>query len=207
MGTIRREMRRGVRRDTIDHLLARLPTNPAHCMFPGPSAVARLPKAPGRLSDSNYSVCAPLDEATRHKDKHTKTMAGLGIDHWKAVIMVATDKAEETVVITSQVDKQLGRLACIRSTAPGKSLLVPSDDRREREFRKRLSVHCNGVIACIIGAEAILLFGLGEAKVELKRLIERDNLGGRIVGIETVDKMTDRQIAAEVRRYFVETGT
>jgi len=29
-------------------------------------------------------------------------------------------------------------------------------------------------------------------------------LGGRIVGVETVDKMTDRQIAAKVRQYFAE---
>lgn len=29
-------------------------------------------------------------------------------------------------------------------------------------------------------------------------------MGARIVGVETVDKMTDRQIAAKVRRYFGE---
>jgi hypothetical protein len=32
----------------------------------------------------------------------------------------------------------------------------------------------------------------------------RNKLGGRIVGIETIDRMTDRQIAAKVRRYFKE---
>ena len=30
----------------------------------------------------------------------------------------------------------------------------------------------------------------------------RNKLGGRIVGVETVDKMTDRQIAAKVRQHF-----
>jgi hypothetical protein len=29
-----------------------------------------------------------------------------------------------------------------------------------------------------------------------------NKLGGRIVGVETVDKMTDRQIAAKVRQHF-----
>jgi len=35
----------------------------------------------------------------------------------------------------------------------------------------------------------------------------RNKLGGRIVGIETIDRMTDRQIAAKVRRYFKEKST
>jgi hypothetical protein len=55
-------------------------------------------------------------------------------------------------------------------------------------------------------AEAILIFGPGEAKGELRKRLERNNLGGRIVGMETVDKMTDRQIAAKVRRYFQESS-
>jgi hypothetical protein len=33
-----------------------------------------------------------------------------------------------------------------------------------------------------------------------------EGLGGRIVGIETVDKMTDRQIAAKVRQHFIGNG-
>jgi hypothetical protein len=47
-----------------------------------------------------------------------------------------------------------------------------------------------------------MIFGPGEAKGELKERLERHNLGGSIVGIETADKMTDRQIAAKVRQYF-----
>jgi len=46
--------------------------------------------------------------------------------------------------------------------------------------------------------------GPGEAKGELKKRLVRNQLHGRIVGIETIDRMTDRQIAAKVRRYFQE---
>jgi hypothetical protein len=59
-------------------------------------------------------------------------------------------------------------------------------------------------IACIRDAESILIFGPGEAKVELKERLEGSNLGGRVVGIETAEKMTDRQIAAKVRQHFTE---
>jgi len=58
------------------------------------------------------------------------------------------------------------------------------------------------VIASIRDAESILIFGPGEAKGELKKRLEGDKLGGRIVSIETVDKMTDRQITAKVRQHF-----
>jgi hypothetical protein len=40
-------------------------------------------------------------------------------------------------------------------------------------------------------------------KGELKKHLELEGLGGRIVGIETTDKMTDPQIAAKVRQYFL----
>ena len=60
------------------------------------------------------------------------------------------------------------------------------------------------VIAAIRDAESILIFGPGEAKGELKRRLETD-IGGRIIAVETVDKMTDRQIAAKVREYFHKT--
>ena len=58
------------------------------------------------------------------------------------------------------------------------------------------------MISCIRDAESILLFGPGEAKGELKKRLEKDNLGERIVGVETADKMTDQQIAAKVKNHF-----
>jgi hypothetical protein len=51
-------------------------------------------------------------------------------------------------------------------------------------------------------AEAILIFGPGEAKGELKHRLEKNNLSGRIAGFETADKMTDSQIMSKVRKHF-----
>ena len=79
-----------------------------------------------------------------------------------------------------------------------------ADDSRERKFTGHLNIYYDAVIACIRDAESILIFGPGEAKGELQKRIKKTNLGGRIVGIETVDKMTDRQIESKVRQYFRE---
>jgi radical SAM superfamily enzyme YgiQ (UPF0313 family) len=46
-------------------------------------------------------------------------------------------------------------------------------------------------------------FAPGEAKGELKKRIESKRLHGRIVGVETVDEMTDPQIAVKVRNHFL----
>jgi hypothetical protein len=70
--------------------------------------------------------------------------------------------------------------------------------------KEAFGVYYNAVIACIRDAESILILGPGEAKGELKKRLVRNKLDGRIVGIETIDRMTDRQIAAKGRRYFKE---
>ena len=95
-----------------------------------------------------------------------------------------------------------GRFAGKRSTVPYESQRVPADDSREREFTGHLQAYYDEVIAAIGDAESILIFGPSEAKGELRKRLERNKLGGRIVAVETVDKMTDRQIAAKVREHF-----
>ena len=132
-----------------------------------------------------------------------KKAAGLWIDHRKAVIVVVADQGEETRLIISKVEKQPGRYGGVRSTTSYESQQVPADDSRQRTFTGHLNIYYDAVIAGIRDAESILIFGPGEAKGELKKRLERDKLGGRIVGIETVDKMSDHQIAIKVRQYFL----
>jgi hypothetical protein len=131
-----------------------------------------------------------------------KTTVGLWIDHRKAVIVAVTDTGEEIKLIISKVEKQPGRPGGIRSTTSYESQQVPADDSRQKKFTGHLNIYYDAVIACIRHAESILIFGPGEAKGELQKRIVKNKLSGRIAGIETVDKMTDRQIAAKVRQYF-----
>ena len=135
-----------------------------------------------------------------------RTKVGLWIDHRKAIVVTVTDKGEEIALTISGVGKQLRRSGDSPLKGPYESYQVPADDSRQRTFTGHLNLYYDAVIACIGDAESILIFGPGEAKAELKERLEKRNLGERIVGIETVDKMTDRQIAAKVRRYFQENS-
>ena len=60
------------------------------------------------------------------------------------------------------------------------------------------------MIACIREADSILIFGPGEAKIELEERLGHETIRGSIVGVETADKMTDRQVAARVREHFLQ---
>jgi hypothetical protein len=65
-----------------------------------------------------------------------------------------------------------------------------------------LANYYDEVISRIGPAEAILLFGPGEAKGELRKRIERNKLDLRITCFETADKMTERQISQKVTRHY-----
>ena len=133
-----------------------------------------------------------------------KRTVGLWIDHRKALVVAITDKGEEMKLIISRVEKQPGRFGGIRSSTSYESQLVPADDSQQRKLTVHLNIYYDAVIACIRDAESILIFGPGEAKGELQKRIKRAKLRGHIVGFETSDKMTDRQISAKVLQYFQE---
>lgn len=127
---------------------------------------------------------------------------GLWVDHRKALVMSITDKDEEMGLIISSVEKRPSRSPDSRHTGSYESQQVPADDSRQKALTGHLNIYYDAIIASIREAEAILLFGPGEAKDELKKRLMGIGLGERIVAVETADTMTDRQIAAKVRAHF-----
>jgi hypothetical protein len=123
-----------------------------------------------------------------------KKKVGLWIDHRKTVIVSVTNKGEETSLIKSGMEKHVRYSGATQEDS--------AEDQRDTRFTGHLNEYYDHVISCIRDAESILILGPGEAKVELERRLESEALSKRVVGIETVDKMTDRQIAAKVRQYF-----
>ena len=150
------------------------------------------------LFTKKVRAAAPLTKGNAMRAK-----VGLWIDHRKAIVVTVTDKGEEIVLTISAAEKQLRRSGDSPLKGPYESQQVPADDSRQRTLAGHHNLYYDAVIACIGDAESILIFGPGEAKGELKKRLEKSKLGGHIVGIETVDKMSDRQIATKVRQYFV----
>jgi stalled ribosome rescue protein Dom34 len=131
-----------------------------------------------------------------------KMNAGIWIDHREAIIVLLTSYGEEINKISSHVEKQLRRTGSRPLQGNFDPQHVQSDDRQLRSFNADLNSFYDEVIADIRDAESILIFGPGVAKDELKKRLEEKSLGDHIVGIESVDNMTNPQIAAKVRQYF-----
>ena len=125
-----------------------------------------------------------------------KKSAGLWIDHRKAVIVIVTEAGEEIKEISSNMGKH------VRFTGGTASEDGSTEDVRDRQFGNRLNSFYDAVISFIRGADSIQIFGPGEAKGELVKRLEHEGGKERILTVETVDKMTDRQIAAKVRDRF-----
>ncbi|MDR3576007.1 MAG: hypothetical protein P4L50_19250 [Anaerolineaceae bacterium] len=132
-----------------------------------------------------------------------KREVGLWIDHSKTVVVTVQNEVEVTREIRSNMEKHVRFASGKGSKAANKSQGSTAEDIRDRQFGDHLSSYYEGVISIIRGADSIWIFGPGEAKVELESRLKREDLGSHIVGIETVDKMTDHQIAAKVRDYYL----
>ena len=122
------------------------------------------------------------------------TEVGVWIDHRKAVIASVAGTQEEVRQVTSGMEKHVRYSGAAQQDS--------AEDQRDRRFTGHLNKYYDEVIACLRDADSILILGPGEAKGELQARLEGEGLRGRIVGFETVDKMTDRQIAARVRQRF-----
>lgn len=129
------------------------------------------------------------------------TNCGVWIDHRKAVIVLISDKGQEIRRIESGVARRAQPAGAASQNAYTPNDFV-AEDRLERKVASQLKNFYDEVIDCTQGAEAILIIGPSEAKGELRKRLETKK--GQVVAaeLEAADKMTERQIAAKVRRHF-----
>jgi hypothetical protein len=132
-----------------------------------------------------------------------KKATGLWIDHREALIVSITANGEEMTEISSNVEKHPGHDPSIAApTGHHEDRKVKATDSQQREFTAHLDRYYDEVVTAVRDAEAIFVFGPGEAKGEFKKRLDHAKLGDRVVAVETTDKMSDHQISAKVRDYF-----
>ena len=124
-----------------------------------------------------------------------KNQVGLWIDHREAFVVFAD--ADQENEVSEEIKSKLEKHVRFSMSADGKA-----DDQRDRQFQTHLNKYYDDVIKHISDAKSIFIFGPGEAKIEFKKRLEDDGMGDRVVGVETVDKMTPHQIEAKVWQHF-----
>ena len=130
-----------------------------------------------------------------------KAEAGLWIDHREAFIVVLSKTGKKQSGSNQPCEKQLRRSG-EPSTGRFEYQAVPADDSRQRAYTGHLARYYDEIVAYLRDAGAVLIFGPGEAKGELKKRFEKEKTGAHIVTMETTDKMTEPQIVAHVRHHF-----
>ena len=119
---------------------------------------------------------------------------GVWIDHKKAVIVSIA--AGHVTTRTQESD-----------VGPHPHFSGSQESGGEKKYEERhsheLDRFYDQVISQLGEPDALLLFGPGEAKLQLKDRLGRSNaLSERIVAVESTDKMTDPQIVAKVKEHF-----
>jgi hypothetical protein len=125
---------------------------------------------------------------------------GIWIDHRNAVIVTIEDGRESITTIESDIDHQ--PKAAGRTGNPTKwGPQAPINERRiEENYRHQVVLFYKDVIKSIGKADQLLVMGPAQAKLEFAEELKKvADLRQVPLKVETVDKMTDPQIAAKVR--------
>jgi stalled ribosome rescue protein Dom34 len=132
------------------------------------------------------------------------TQVGLWIDHKKATIVAVTEQGEAISEILSDVETQPRRAGDSPLKGSYEALQVPADDSRQRVLTGEFNTYYDEVIGQIRDADSILIVGPGVAKHELQKRLEEKRLDAKVVGVETVDHLTEPQLTAKVRQHFAQ---
>jgi hypothetical protein len=119
---------------------------------------------------------------------------GIWIDHRKAVIVSIAAGHVSTKTLESDV-------------GPHPHFSGSQEGGGEKKYEERhsheLDRFYDDVISQLGEPHALLLFGPGEAKLQLKERLGRSNaLSENIVAVESTDKLTDPQIVAKVKEHY-----
>jgi len=119
---------------------------------------------------------------------------GVWIDHKKAVIVSIAAGQVTTRTLESDV-------------GPHPHYSGSQEGGGERKYEARHNLDLDRFYDDVIGhlgkPDALLLFGPGEAKLQLKECLGRSQASsGTIVAVESTDKLTDPQIVAKVKEHF-----
>jgi len=111
------------------------------------------------------------------KETKLKRAAGLWLDHRKAMIVLLSASGEDSKLIIAHVERQPRRSVSSHikghGDRPCSGCNTQADDIQQRKYTGALNIYYDAVIAGIGDANAIFIFGPGEAKGELRKRVQK----------------------------------
>ena len=131
---------------------------------------------------------------------------GIWIDKKKALIVTLDKQGEAPVIreILSDIERHVRLSGGSRTKrTPWGPQQISSDSTMAARHQQQLRRFYQEVIEAVDDAYKIMLMGPGEAKLGLKKEMDKSKLlAETLVHMETCDKMTQRQIAAHIKDFF-----
>ena len=119
---------------------------------------------------------------------------GVWLDH-KSAVIVSTSAGHVT---SKTLESEVGAHPRYSGQEGG-----GGEKKYEQRHGEQLDRYYDDIISQLGLPEAVLIFGPGEAKLELKERLSRSKaLSGCTVDLETADRLTDPQIVAKVKDHF-----
>jgi hypothetical protein len=128
---------------------------------------------------------------------------GIWIDHKKAVVVTASADHVTCKTLESGVGPHARYSGRAGYPTPDGPRAGGGEMKYEGRYDQHLDRYYDEIIGQLGQPEALLIFGPGEAKLQLKERLSRSKvLSGLVVEIEAMDKLTDPQIVAKVKEYY-----
>jgi hypothetical protein len=136
---------------------------------------------------------------------------GIWIDRRKAHIvelkkrLAPDDGYRQTIeTIESQVEPRVRLSGGSRSRkTPWGPQDVAVDGKSAARRKRQLADYFQSVLEKIRGARRIIILGPGETKHQLRTYLDKNkDMAGKVIMVATVDKLTEKQLAARVRHFY-----
>ena len=145
---------------------------------------------------TSWETAATTRGAMSHK-------VGIWIDHRKAIMVFASSGHVTAKTVESDIGPHVRYSDRASYPTPDSAKAGRGEKKYAERNRQYLDRYYDEVISQMGQPEALLIFGPGEAKLQLKeRLSHSKALSELVVEIESTDKLTDHEIVARVTQHY-----
>ncbi len=124
-----------------------------------------------------------------------KGNVGIWLDHRRALIVAISEEGQSVKQVSSGIMKHIrAKSDTLRD--------VSQQDTLDRKFHQQVEQYFGNILPFVKDADSIHIFGPGEAKKELKTRLKKGGYQKCVVEVATMDRMTDRQLIAEIGRHL-----
>ena len=131
-----------------------------------------------------------------------KMKVGLWIDHREAIAVLLREGGEEVRHFRAENEKLAHSPTTAHAEPQDRLLQRAPEDLLDRKVEHSLHKYYDEIIGGMREAESIHIFGPGEAKREFEKRAIAQGLKERIAGMESADRMTDRQFLAKIKEIY-----